>query len=55
MQPQDEKAKREVKPYEKPTIQTESLFDPRVLICGKCRGTGNLTRGAACSSFPRNS
>ncbi|MEW6202438.1 MAG: hypothetical protein AB1546_10705 [bacterium] len=45
----------EKKIYEKPVVESESLFDQRVLICGKCRGAGNVTKQAGCSSFPRNS
>lgn len=50
-----EESGRDRKTYEKPAVESESLFDPRVLICGKCRGAGNVTKQPACRDFPRNS
>ena len=42
------------KPYEKPTLTTEKVFETAALACGKCQ-TGNPTSQLACRSLRKKS
>lgn len=44
--------KPEKKPYEKPRVTTEKVFETAALACGKCT-TGNPTQQLACKSLKK--
>lgn len=37
------------KPYSKPAVKTEKIFETAALACGKCQGT--VTHQKACTSL----
>ena len=41
------------KPYSKPAIKSEKIFETAALACGKCSGT--VTHQSACSKLKTNS
>lgn len=37
------------KPYEKPAVVSESIFETNALACGKCQNINQLGMSVACS------